>query len=73
MRGLEALLRRLEAGEVLHMSDVVAPGGVEILADPETVVASITAASRVEVEGEDEVEAAPEPEIVGGRPDDESE
>ena len=70
---IEVDVAALEAGEVLHMSDVVAPGGVEILADPETVVASITAASRVEVEGEDEVEAAPEPEIVGGRPDDESE
>jgi large subunit ribosomal protein L25 len=59
----------LEAGSVLHLSDVNAPRGVEILGDPETVVASITAASRAEVEGEEEGEGAAEPEIVGGRPD----
>ena len=41
---------------------------VEILGDPETVVASITAPSRAEVEGEEEGDAAAEPEIVG-RPD----
>ena len=58
----------LEAGAVLHLSDVTTPSGVEILGDPETVVASITAPSRAEVEGEEEGDAAAEPEIVG-RPD----
>ncbi len=58
----------LEAGAVLHLSDVTAPSGVEILGDPEIVVASITAPSRAEVEGEEEGDTAAEPEIVG-RPD----
>jgi large subunit ribosomal protein L25 len=59
----------LQAGAVLHLSDLVTPAGVEVLGDPETVVASITAASRAEVEGE-EAEGGAEPEIVGGRPAD---
>lgn len=59
----------LQAGAVLHLSDLVTPAGVEVLGDPETVVASITAASRAEVEGE-EGEGGAEPEIVGGRPAD---
>jgi large subunit ribosomal protein L25 len=65
----------LEAGAVLHLSDVTAPHGVEILGDPEMVVASITAPSRVEVEGEGEEvgEGDVEPEIVGRADDDESE
>ena len=72
---IEVDVTELQAGAVLHISDVVVPAGVELLADPETVVASITAASRAEVEGEgeDEAEGGAEPEIVGGRPDAESE
>lgn len=69
---IEVDVAALEAGAVLHLSDVVVPTGVELLGDPETVVASITAASRAEVEGEEEGEAEgeeAEPEIVGGRPD----
>lgn len=69
---IEVDVSALEAGGVLHLSDVGAPAGVELLGDAEMVVASITAASRVEVEGEEEGEAegGAEPEIVGGRPDD---
>ncbi len=65
---IEIDVAALEAGAVLHLSDVTAPSGVEILGDPEIVVASITAPSRAEVEGEEEGDAAAEPEIVG-RPD----
>lgn len=61
----------LEAGAVLHLSDVVTPAGVTILGDPESVVASVTAASRAEVEGE-EGEGA-EPEVVGRAGAEESE
>jgi large subunit ribosomal protein L25 len=72
---IEVDVAAMEGGAVMHLSDVVAPSGVEIVGDPETVVASITAASRAEVEGEGEGEAAEgaEPEIVGGRPEAESE
>lgn len=71
---IEVDVAELEAGAVLHLSDVTAPSGVELLGDPETVVASITAPSRAEVEGEEEGEAAAaEPEIVGGRDAAESE
>jgi large subunit ribosomal protein L25 len=69
---IEVDVEALEAGAVLHLSDVAAPTGVEIIGDPETVVASITAASRAEVEVE-EGEGGAEPEIVGGRPDSDSE
>lgn len=61
---IEVDVSPLQGGDVLHLSDLVAPAGVEILGDPETVVASITAASRAEVEGE-EGDAAAEPEVVG--------
>ena len=64
----------LEAGGVLYLSDVVAPQGVELVGDPELVVASVTAASRVETGDEEEGETTEaEPEIVGRAADDESE
>lgn len=64
---IEIDVSALEAGEVLRFSDLTAPTGVEIIGDPETVVASVTAASRVETgEGEEgEGEEAAEPEVVG--------
>jgi large subunit ribosomal protein L25 len=73
--GIEVDVSALEAGGVLHLSDVTAPAGVVLLGDPELVVASVTAPSRVEIaeeEGE-EVEAEAEPEIVGRAADEESE
>jgi large subunit ribosomal protein L25 len=73
--GIEVDVSALEAGGVLHLSDVTAPAGVVLLGDPELVVASVTAPSRVEIaeeEGE-EVEAEVEPEIVGRAADEESE
>lgn len=52
----------LEEGATLTVADLVAPKGVTILDDPETVVASITL-PRLEVEPEDAVET--ETEVVG--------
>jgi large subunit ribosomal protein L25 len=63
----------LEAGQVLHLGDVVPPAGVTLLGDPETVVASVTAASRVEEGVEEGEEGEEEPEIVGRPAGDESE
>lgn len=60
---IEIDVQHLEAGSVLHLSDVVAPAGVTILGEPDTVVASVTAASRAET-GEEGEETA-EPEVVG--------
>lgn len=64
---IEVAVDALEAGAVLHLSDLVAPNGVTIVGDAETVIASITAASRAEAPEGDEVAA--EPEIVGGKSD----
>ncbi len=64
----------LEAGDVLHISDLTVPAGVEIIGDAETVVASVTAASRVEApETEESEEGGTEPEVVGERHDDSDE
>jgi len=52
----------MEIGDTLRMSDVVAPEGVTVLDDPETVVAILTAPSRFV---EEEVEV-PEGEAVEG-------
>lgn len=71
--GIVVDVSALEAGDVLHLSDVTPPSGVEIVGDPELVVASVTAASRVETGEEEEVEVEAEPEIVGRSAGDESE
>jgi len=69
---VEIDVSELQAGDVLYLSDVVAPPGVTLLDDPGLVVASVTAASRVEeVEVEEAAEA--EPQIVGRADDEESE
>lgn len=52
---------RLELGDTVHLSDVAAPEGVTLLDDPETVIASVTQPTRVEVPEEilsEEEEAA---------------
>ncbi|MDR3686276.1 MAG: 50S ribosomal protein L25 [Coriobacteriia bacterium] len=59
----------LEIGDVLHVKDIVAPKGVEILDDPEEVLVSVQA-PRVEVEEEEIAEEA-QPELIGGKPEDE--
>ena len=51
----------LSIGNSLRVSDVTVPDGVKLLDDPDTVVASVTAPTRVvepEVEGEEGAEAA---------------
>lgn len=53
----------LEIGDALHVSDIVAPDGVEILDDPESLVATI-AASRMAQQVERDLEEA-EAELIG--------
>jgi large subunit ribosomal protein L25 len=60
---IDVNVEALEVGDSLHISDVVAPAGVKLLDDPETIVASVQA-PRAEVE-EAELEEAPEPEVIG--------
>lgn len=56
----------LDIGGVLHLSDLSAPNGVEILGDPETVIASVTAPSTVESADDGESDGVQaEPELVG--------
>ena len=71
---IELDVSEMEGGAVLHLSDVAAPAGVQLVGDPEMVVASVTAPSRVELpdEGEEADAGAAEPEIVGQSGDDES-
>lgn len=51
-------------GDSLHVSDIVAPEGITILADPEAIIVSITA-PRVAEEEEEALEEAAEPALVG--------
>jgi len=59
----------LEIGDTLHVRDIVAPKDVTILDDPDEVLVSVQA-PRVEEEVE-EVEAAVEPELIGGKDEEE--
>jgi large subunit ribosomal protein L25 len=66
----------LEIGDSLHVSDLEAPEGVEIVTDPEVVVVSVTHAAAEEAEEEEAVPetllgAAEEPEVIGAREEDE--
>jgi len=62
--GIEAVLSGLELGDMLRVSDLIIPGGVEMLTDPNTPVISVVtpAALRTEVDlsvpGEEAPEAA---------------
>ncbi|HEY5540063.1 MAG TPA: 50S ribosomal protein L25 [Coriobacteriia bacterium] len=60
----------LEIGDSLHVRDVVAPRGVTILDDPDEVLVSVQA-PRVEVEEEVVVAEVTEPELIGGKPEEE--
>jgi large subunit ribosomal protein L25 len=63
---IELDVAQLGPGDALHLVDLHAPEGVEILGDPDAVVASVMAAGGGEPEaGEDE--GGQEPELVGGR------
>jgi large subunit ribosomal protein L25 len=66
---IEVDVAALEIGDVLHVSDITAPKDVKILDDPEEVLVSVQA-PRVEVEEEIVTEAA-EPELIGGKDEDE--
>ena len=66
---LELDVSALEIGDSLHVSDIVAPKGVEILDDAELIVASVIPPA-VEVE-EEEVAATTEPEVIGAKPEEE--
>lgn len=66
---IEVDVAALEIGDSLHVKDITAPAGVTILDDPEEVLVSVQA-PRVEVEEEVVVEAA-EPELIGGKPEEE--
>ena len=59
----------LEVGDSLHVRDVVAPKGVEILDDGDAIIASVTPPT-VAVEEEEGAEAA-EPEIIGSKSEEE--
>jgi large subunit ribosomal protein L25 len=66
----------MQVGDSLLVSEISAPEGVEILADPEQVVASVTVPTTVVEEPVEEEEAAEaaegaEPELVGGEESDE--
>jgi len=67
----------LKIGDSLHVSDIKAPEGVQILDDPETSVV-VVAAPRAVIEetpaaegAEGAVDAAAEPEVIGKGPSDE--
>jgi large subunit ribosomal protein L25 len=69
---IEVDVSALEVGDSLHVSDVVAPQGVAILDDPGEVLVSVQA-PRLEVEEEVEVaeEEEAEPEVIGGKAEEE--
>ena len=61
---IEVNVDDLEAGGVLHLSDLTAPTGVTLLGDGDAVIASVTAASTVEAAEVGESE----PELIGEKP-----
>ncbi|MBP9663180.1 MAG: 50S ribosomal protein L25 [Pyrinomonadaceae bacterium] len=56
----------LEAGDSLHVSDLVVGEGIEIVESPESVVASVVIVKEVELEPQ--VEEGAEPEVEGEAP-----
>ena len=59
----------LEVGQSIHIRDIVAPEGVTILDDPESIVCSIVTPAVAVEEEEVAVEAPTEPELVGKEDD----
>lgn len=64
---IEADVSGIEAGHSLHVSDLKVPAGVEVLEDPETVVASIVIVKEVELEPQ-VAEEGEEPVVEGEEP-----
>lgn len=67
---IEVDVAGLEVGDSLHVSDIVPPQGVTILDDPEEVLVSVQA-PRIEVEEEAVAEEEAEPEVIGGKAEEE--
>lgn len=66
---LEFDVSGLEVGDSVHVSDLTPPKGVTVLDDPDEILASIVAPAK---EIEEEVsEEAPEPEVIGEKPEEE--
>jgi large subunit ribosomal protein L25 len=64
-------IAELQLGSAIHVKDVKAPEGVKILSDPDAIVVHVTAPA---VEPEPGAEGAPtatEPEVIGGRKEEE--
>ena len=57
----------LDAGHAIHVSDLKVGEGIEILEDPETVVASIVTVKEEDLEPQ--IEAGAEPEVTGEKPE----
>lgn len=57
---IEGDISALEIGDSLKVADLIVPEGVEVITDPETVVASITAPQVIADEGEEAAEEAGE-------------
>jgi large subunit ribosomal protein L25 len=60
----------LKIDDALHVSDLELPEGAKLLGDPEALVCNvITIAEEVEAEEVEEGEGGAEPEVIGGKPD----
>jgi large subunit ribosomal protein L25 len=66
---IEVDVSGLEIGDSIHVSDVIAPAGVTLLDDPESLIASVIPPT-VEVEEEEAAEQA-EPEVIGAKDEEE--
>ena len=65
----------LEIGQNIRVGDIEAPEGVTVLADPETIVVTLTVAAAEEAAAEEEApvaEGAEEPEVIGKKPEEEA-
>jgi large subunit ribosomal protein L25 len=69
---LELNVNDLQKGGQLLASDLQLPPGVKLISDPETVLAQCVEA-RVEEEAPAVAAGAPEPEIIGRKPEEEGE
>ena len=58
-------ISELELGDNLHISDIVAPAGVEIIDDPQALLCSVTTPTEEPEEEEVELEEGEEPELIG--------
>ncbi len=65
----------VELGSAIYVSDVNLPGEIEILNDPEAIIAVATALKEEEAEEEEELEELEEPEVIerGKKDEDEEE